>query len=128
MRQRVQRVQSLLLKEIGQAIREEIQDPALGFVTLLHADVARDLKTARVYYTVMGTDEEKKASDLVINNASKQIKRIVNDRIKLRYAIDLNFIREDTIEEAFKIQKIIDQLENERKEKGFKDDEGDSTG
>jgi len=39
---------------------------------------------------------------------------LVNDRIQLRYAIDLRFIREDTIEESFKIQKLFDQIQKER--------------
>ena len=114
MHDRTERVASLLLQEISQVIREEIQEPGIGFVTLLRAEVSKDLQTARIHYSVMGSAEEQKQTDLAIKHVAKRIKGLVNDRIQLRYAIDLRFIREDTIEESFKIQKLFDQIQKER--------------
>ena len=117
MQQRSDRVASLLLKEVSQALREDIQDPNVGFVTFLRADVAKDLKNARVYYSVLGTDADKERTDLAIQGAAKEIKRLVNDRIQLRYAIDIRFIREDGLDNAFRVEEILNKIRKERDEK-----------
>lgn len=114
MQQRSDRVASLLLKEVSQALREDIQDPNVGFVTFLRADVAKDLKNARVYYSVLGTDADKERTDLAIQKSAKEIKRLVNDRIQLRYAIDIRFLREDGLDNAFRVEEILNKIRKER--------------
>ena len=115
MQQRSDRVASLLVQEVSQAVREDIQDSSIGFITFLRADVAKDLRNAKVYYSVMGSDDEKQKTDLAIQRSAKEIKRLVNDRIQLRYAIDIRFVREDGIDNAFRVEELLDQI---RREKG----------
>jgi len=117
MTQRAERVAGELLKEISHILREDIEDPHIGFVTLLRADVTKDLRMARIYYSVLGSDEEKKSTDIHIRNSSKYIKKLVNNRIKLRYAVDLRFIRETGIDKSFKIDEILDKIRKERNER-----------
>lgn len=114
MQQRTARVASLLLKEVSQALREDIQDPNIGFVTFLRADVAKDLKNARIYYSVLGTSEEKERTDLAIQKSVKEIKRLVNNRIQLRYAIDIRLVREDGLDNAFRVEEILNKIRRER--------------
>lgn len=120
MQQRTDRVASLLLKEVSQALREDIQNPDIGFVTFLRADVAKDLRNARVYYSVLGTDDEKLKTDLAIQNCAKELKRLVNDRIQLRYAIDIRFVREDGLDNTFRVEEILNKIRQEREAKGEK--------
>ncbi len=110
MQQRSDRVASLLLKEVAQALREDIQNPEVGFVTFLRADVAKDLRNARVYYSVLGTDADKERTDLAIQQSARELKRIVNDRIQLRYAIDIRFVREDGLDNAFRVEEILNKI------------------
>ena len=116
MSQRAERVAGVLLKEISRVLREEIHNSQIGFVTLLKAEVTNDLRLAKVYYSVLGSDEEKKRSDIQIRNASKYIKRLVNENIRLRYAIDLQFIRETSIDNSIRIQNILDRIQKERED------------
>jgi ribosome-binding factor A len=120
MQQRTDRVASLLLKEVSQALREDIQNPDIGFVTFLRADVAKDLRNARVYYSVLGTDDEKLKTDLAIQNSAKEIKKLVNNRIQLRYAIDIRFVREDGLDNTFRVEEILNKIRQEREAKGEK--------
>lgn len=118
MQQRSDRVASLLIKEVSQAIREDIQDPNIGFVTFLRADVAKDLRNAKVYYSVLGGDDDKAKTDLAIQKSAKEIKRLVNDRIQLRYAIDIRFVREDGLDNAFRVEQILNTIRKERETHG----------
>jgi ribosome-binding factor A len=117
MTQRSIRVAHLLVQEVSQVVREELHHRPIGFVTFLRADVTSDLRFAKVFYSVLGSDEEKKQTDLSLQNAAKYIKKLVNDRMGLRYAVELKLIREDNIEHSFEIDKILKRIEDERKEK-----------
>ncbi|MBF0253778.1 MAG: 30S ribosome-binding factor RbfA [Candidatus Omnitrophica bacterium] len=114
MQHRSDRLASLLLKEVSVTIREDLSNPRIGFVTLTRAEVAKDLKSARIFYSVMGSDEDKKRTEIAIRNAAKEIKYLVNNRISMRYAVHLTFFREEGAEHAFRIQKILDQIHSEK--------------
>jgi ribosome-binding factor A len=128
MQQRSDRVASLLIKEVSQAVREDIQDPEIGFVTFLRADVAKDLRNAKVYYSVLGGDDDKLRTDLAIQKSAKEIKRLVNDRIQLRYAIDIRFVREDGLDNAFRVEAILNTIRKERESHAPTPDPADPSG
>jgi len=115
MSQRTEKVAGMLQKEISRALIEDIENSRIGFVTVLRVDVSPDLRVAKVFYSVLGSDDEKKATDIEIKNSSKYIKKLVNDRIAIKYAIDLRFIRESVIDEDFRIEKIFDKIRKEKK-------------
>lgn len=115
MSQRTERVAHQLLKEIGRILYEDLQNPHIGFVTLLRVVVSKDLRSAKVFYSVLGSDEEKKKTDINVRNSTKYIKRLVNEKMRLRYAVDLKFIRETSIDESFRIQEILDQIKADEK-------------
>lgn len=117
MSQRSDRVADVLLKNIARVLREEVQNPKIGFVTILRVEVTDDLRMARIYYSVLGTEDEKKTTDIELKNSAKFIKRVVNEDIDLRYAVDLRFIRETSIDESIRLQKIFDKINKERQQK-----------
>ena len=117
MRDRIKRAESLLMQEISRVILEDIHNPDIGFITLIRVEVAKDMKTARVYYSVLGDTEAKKKTEDAIAESSKEIKKIVNDRIKLRYAVDFRFIREAGFDNSFRVEQIISQIQKERETK-----------
>jgi len=124
MTQRRERVASELLKVVCAVVRDEIQDPDLGFVTFLGTDVSGDLRNGTVMYSVMGSDEQKKKTDIIIRNSAKFIKKCVNDQLGLRYAIDLKFERKSDIDDSFRIQNILNEIAEERRRKGEDEPEG----
>lgn len=115
MKQRPQRLASLLLKEISQIVREEVHMPPTGLITFTTADVSPDLRNAKIYYSVMGSDAEKKETDIAIHEKAKEIQWLLNDRLSLRYAVLLTFIRETSIDDSIKIQEILNKIEKEKK-------------
>ncbi len=118
MSQRTERVAELIQREVSSILRVDIHNPRIGFVTILSVDVTPDLKTARVYYSILGTDEEKKTTDIELRNSAKFVKKLVNERLSLRFAVDIRFIRETALDASFRIQGILDKLRREGMEKG----------
>ncbi len=115
MHQRSERVARQLLRDISEILRDRITGPRFGFVTVLHTDVSKDLRNAKVYYSVMGSEDQKKATDLAIHRSVKRIKRSVNERLKLRYAMDVELLRENVLDQSFRIDAILDEIRKEPK-------------
>ena len=56
---RVEKVQELIKQEVSKMILRELKDPRIGFVTVTQVDVTGDLRYAKIYVSLMGTDEQK---------------------------------------------------------------------
>jgi len=116
--QRSERVQEALRQEISNILHSEIKDPRLGFLTITAVKLTKDLRYARVYFSVLGERKDKLLALKGLNSAKGYIKGKIADRIKLRFTPDIEFKIDETLE---KTQAIFDLLDKIKKEKG---DEG----
>jgi len=66
---RLQRVNQLIREEISHLIQRELKDPRLGFVTVTEVDVAKDLRTAKVYVSVLGSETQWQSSLQALESA-----------------------------------------------------------
>lgn len=121
--QRSGRVQEAIRQEVSNIIHGQIRDPRLGFLTITGVELTKDLRYARIYFSVLGEDKEKKLALRGLNSAKGYIKGILGDRIKLRYMPDIEFKIDETLE---RIRHIYDLFEKIKKEK--KDDAGSDSG
>ncbi len=106
-RHRPSRLAETLKEEISQLILVELKDPRLGFVTLTSVDVAGDLTHAKVYVSVLGTEEERKASLDVLNRAAGFIRTEIGKRIRLRHVPTIVFIYDPSIKRGAHIAKLL---------------------
>ena len=70
MSQRTERIDELLRQEIGQALERELADPGIGFVTVTDVETSPDLAHARVWVSVIGTEEQRKETLAALRRAS----------------------------------------------------------
>lgn len=104
---RVDKLDSILMKEISTIILQDINDPKLGFPTVTEVDVAPDLKTAKVYVSFLGKNYMKRDGIQALRKAKGYIKSQLAKRIKLRKIPDLHFIVDDTLDKAERIEEIL---------------------
>ena len=105
---RPERVAQFLKEELSQIIREELKDPRIGFVTITRVDITADLRYARVYVSIMGEEKEKKETFRGLESARGFMKRIIGDRIRMRYTPEIVFKIDDSIEYNIHLSKVID--------------------
>jgi ribosome-binding factor A len=117
MSQRTERVAAVFKEEISRIIREELRDPRLGFITITHVELTLDLRLAKVYYSVLGSDKEKKETARALGSGSGFIRSLLGQGIKLRYLPELKFILDETAEYSINIQKILDKINAESAKK-----------
>ena len=107
---RSERVQELLLKEISALIQRGLKDPRIGFATVTTVDLSNNLKHAKVYISVFGTEDEQQDTITGLTSASGFIRGSLGRSLNLRYIPALEFLLDETAEHAAKINKIINEL------------------
>ena len=83
------RVAELLKREISQILIKEINDPLISLVTISTVKMTDDLKYAKIYFTVLGDKENRVRVSERLERATKFIKNLIGNRLKLRYVPEL---------------------------------------
>jgi len=107
---RATRVADLLRKEISSIILKELQDPRIGFVTVTGVSVSDDLKYAKVFISVMGTDQEIEQTFQGLESARGYIQNCIGRRLKLRYTPEISFRPDTSIAYGTHIDELLRNL------------------
>ena len=107
---RSERVQELLLKEISTLIQKGLKDPRIGFATVTTVELTNNLKHAKVYISVFGTESDQCDTITGLTNASGFIRGSLGKNLNLRYIPVLDFILDETAKRVARINKIINEL------------------
>ena len=107
---RSERVAHLLQRELAQLIEHEIKDPRLPqFVSISAVEISSDLSYAKVYITVLGSEEKIEMALEVLNSAKGFLRSSLGKTLKLRMVPHLRFIYDSSMVEGDRLQKLIDQ-------------------
>jgi ribosome-binding factor A len=114
---RVDRVSGLLQEEIGRLIQRELKDPRIGFVSVTRVALSRDLRYAKVFFSLYGDETAKQRSLEGLRSALGFIRGELARRLGLRYIPELDFRIDESVEYAFHIEEIIQQIKKEQEGK-----------
>lgn len=125
------RINGEVQKVISEAIRYS-KDPRISpFTSVMDVEVAPDLKTCKVWVTVMGNEEDRERTQEGLKSAAGYIRSTLAKELNMRYTPEIRFIMDDSIEYAINMSKKIDEVtakDNEaRIARGESIDEEDSS-
>lgn len=105
---RTARISEEVKREVSTIIQNELKDPRLsGLISITNVNVTKDLRYAKVYVSIMGSDEEKKNALEGLKSAAGFIRREIGQRIQLRYTPEVQFELDNSIEHGAYISKLI---------------------
>jgi ribosome-binding factor A len=107
---RYEKVAEALRKEISSIIHDELNDPRLGFVTITNVDLTGDLRYAKVFFSVLGKDQEYKRTKEALDSALGFIRRLIAQRIRLRFTPEIAFKEDRSSEYSIKIQQVLEEV------------------
>ena len=110
MSQRSDQVAEELRKIISLILLRELNDPRIGFLTVTRIEMTDDLRYAKVYYSVLGDERQKTETEEALADNLKYIKRLAVQRINLKYAMDIRFELDPSIDHSFKIDNILNKI------------------
>lgn len=111
---KIERINSLLEREISSILMLEVKDPDIRFVTITRVSTTSDLGFAKVYVTVLN-DNRKEETLKALKDASGFIRHELMERVDLRHIPELQFLYDESIEYGKKIESIIEEIHEEEK-------------
>ena len=108
---RLQRVQELLKREIGEAIRREFHVSECGLISVNDVAVAGDLKSATVFISILGNPDQQKRGFQKLTEQRIRIQGLVAKAVILKYTPALKFVLDDSIVRGNRVLQIIEELE-----------------
>ena len=120
---RAERITEAIRQEVSIIIHDKLKDPRLGFVTITRVEMSPDLRLARVYFSVLGKDEDYKKTKEALDSALGFVRRLIAERINLRIAPEIMFFDDRSSEYSVRIQEVLEEikaLENTPENTGVK--------
>src|SRR5262245_66560100 len=107
---RSQRVADLVRSELSVLVLTEAHDPDLRKVTITDVEMPPDLKSARVYFSCLGGDAERENAGKALRRAAGYLRREVGQRCQLRFAPELFFVSDRSLERGARIEELLHQV------------------
>ena len=107
---RPERFAVALKEEISEVVGFELDDPRLEMVTVTDVEVASDLRDAKVFVVISGSDDEIEKALTTLRHASTFVRQQVAMNLDLRHAPHVHFVRDTAEENASRISEILDDL------------------
>lgn len=107
---RTERVASVIKERIGAILVHDYNNPAYGFITVTDVKMSTDLRIAKVYVSVFGSEEVQSKAMKMFESEKQHIRGLVASHIQLKFAPVLQFYLDHTLEEADKINRLINKI------------------
>jgi len=104
----MRRVNEVLREVLGVAISTELKDPRIGFVTVTDVDTAPDLRAARVYVSVLGTEEEREETLAGLASAHGFLQGRIGDELRMKRTPTLTFHYDETVVRGVRMSQMLD--------------------
>jgi ribosome-binding factor A len=107
--ERMRRVNEVMREVIGDSISSDLEDPRIGFVTVTGVETSPDLRSARVFVSVLGSEEEKEATLKALTSAHGVIQAAVARQTRMKRTPTLTFRYDETPERGERIERLLSE-------------------
>ncbi len=114
---RVDRLQSQLIKEIADIVANELRDRPPAMVSFTRAEISRDLKYAKVYFSVLNADNDSDPVFEYLKRHAGVIRRMVGQRMRIRFTPEITFHYDASLENVLRINEILEQIKRDEEKK-----------
>lgn len=105
---RIRRINEVLREVVGAAVASDLSDPRIGFVTVTSVETSSDLRTAKVYVSVLGDEREREATLEGLRSSHGVIQSRIAAETRMKRTPTLSFHYDDTIEKGVRISKLLE--------------------
>ena len=113
MSRRMDRLSAQLKRELAALIRHRVKDPRVGLVTVTHVRVTNDLTQARVFVRLTGASQERADALDGLEAAAPFLRGQLGANLKIRRAPELTFEEDESLDQALRIEQLLDEVRPE---------------
>jgi ribosome-binding factor A len=125
---RTDRLNSLLKEVISEVIRRDVRNPRVtALVTVTRVQISNDLHYAKVYISVIGSEQDKFETIEALNSAAGFIAVQSSQEVVMRYFPELTFKLDDSVEKHMRIEELLNKISKERESRPRRADDEDSS-
>lgn len=106
---RMRRVNEVIREVLAAAIATDLKDPRIGFVTVTDVDTSRDLRAARVFVSVLGTEAEREDALAGLRSAHGVLQGRIASEVRMKRTPTLSFHYDDSIERGIRLSELLDE-------------------
>ena len=111
-RRRRDRLASLIEEIVGELLQHEIKDPRVaGLTSITRVEVSADLSLARLYVSVMGTEEERKETLRALGRAAGFIRSKLGEELTIRHVPEISFELDRSIEQGDRVLALLNRIQ-----------------
>jgi ribosome-binding factor A len=111
MADRMRRVNEAVREVVSARLLEGLRDPRIGFVTVTSVDTSSDLRQARVYVSVLGSDEQRAETLAGLESAHGLLQQTVATELRMKHTPTLQFVFDESIDRGMRISELLDDGE-----------------
>jgi ribosome-binding factor A len=112
------------MRRVNEAVREVLsvhlaqglKDPRIGFVTVTAVDTSPDLRQARVYVSVLGSESEREDTLAGLRSSHGHLQAQVASELRLKRTPTLEFVYDESVDRGMRISELLDRVAVERPE------------
>ena len=116
---RAERLAEEIRRELADIVQNNIRDPRIGFVSFTDVEVTKDLRYAKVFYSVLGDEDVKKNTALALDKAKGFMRTELAHRLSLRYTPELTFKFDQSMTYGAKISELLNRVQEGEKKDEF---------
>ena len=106
---RMRRVNEVIREVLGAAIATDLKDPRIGFVTVTGVETSPDLRAARVYVSVLGSEEDRERTLEGLSSSHGFLQSRINDELRIKRTPTLTFHYDESVERGTRISRLLDE-------------------
>ena len=126
---RHERVAEAIREEVARFLADGVKDPRVGgLVTVTGVDLTRDLRHARVFVSVLGSDAEKADAFVGLASLAAHLRGRIGRALRLRVAPEIAFRPDESVARAARIESLLEQVAREREARDGDGDDDGTTG
>ncbi len=125
---RPERLAEQIREEVSLIIAGEVEDPRVGFATVTDVKLSADLRHAKIYVSVIGTENEVKGSLVALRHASGFIRHQLGAVLRMRHTPELHFAHDDVEVRAARIEELLSEEAAAARERDQTKPDQDSSG
>ena len=111
MSRRTERLGEEIREEVARMVTAELKDPRIGFVTVTRVDLGPDLRQARIFVGVLGTEKQRQTSLTGLKQAAGFMRRALGQRLRLRHTPELVFQYDEGLEASDRVARLLDEIQ-----------------
>lgn len=122
---RQNKVRQAIQKEVSNILLNEINDPRMGFITITDVEISPDLKSAKIFFSVLGKPEDYNKTKDALKSANGFIRKLIAERLQLRFAPEIFFREDHSAEYSTRIEEVLGLIKEKEEINSPKPEEKD---